>query len=250
MFGEVAEDYDRHRPTYPDELYELLLDRSEAASVLDIGCGTAKFAAAMAARDIAGHAVEPDPAMAAVARRNLPATWTVEINDFEGCVAEGRTDWPLITCAQAWHWIDDERGFARAAALLAPASPLAVFWNRPDFVQDDLRAEMDVLYDRFAPDMRSSLRGRGAEPKGRLQGADLTTPPPGFASVEVHRLRWERTYSTAEYVGLLGTHSDHRLLPPAVRDALHSSIGEAIAAHGGSFVLPYDVEVALFTSTE
>lgn len=246
VFGETADDYDRYRPSYPDELVDLVLDRSCATRVLDVGCGTAKFASALARRGVPGHAVEPDPAMAAVARRNLPDSWSVEVEDFERCAARGRTDWPLITCAQAWHWIDADRGFAHAARLLAPGGTLALFWNRPDFAADDLRAEMDQLYDRHAPDMQSSLRGRGAEPRGVLRGNALTEPPPGFSSVEVTRLRWEQRYSSATYVGLLGTHSDHRLLAPAVRDALHRDIGAAIDRHGGSFVLPYDVELVLF----
>ena len=36
VFGEVAEEYDRHRPTYPDELFTLLIDRADPDEVLDI----------------------------------------------------------------------------------------------------------------------------------------------------------------------------------------------------------------------
>lgn len=246
VFGEVAADYDRHRPHYPDELFERLLDRTGARSALDIGSGTGRAAVALAARGLSGHAVEADHAMAQVARTHLPETWTVEVGDFETCAGGGRTDWPLATCAQAWHWIDDDRGFARAAALLAPDAPLALFWNRPDFLQDDLRQELDEIYDRLAPDMRSSLRGRGVEPKGRLQGTDLEVPPPGFAAVETDELRWERSYTRSEWVALLGTHSDHRLLAPERRQELHAAVGDAIDRHGGAFLLPYRVELALF----
>ena len=246
VFGEVAEDYDCHRPHYPEELFDALLERTGADAAIDIGSGTGRAAAALADRGLSGHAVEPDDAMAAVARTHLPPSWTIEISDFETCDGGGRTDWPLATCAQAWHWIDDERGFARAAALLAPGAPLALFWNRPDFHDDDLRAEMDEVYDRLAPDMRSSLRGRGTEPKGRLHGIDLEVPPPGFASIEQSGLRWVRTYTRDEWIALLGTHSDHRLLPPDVRTELCDAVGAAIDRHGGGFELPYRVELLLF----
>ena len=249
VFGEVAEDYDRHRPHYPDELFEALLERTGAEAALDIGTGTGRSAAALAARGLTGHAVEPDAAMAKVARSHLPDTWTVEISDFESCAGGGRDDWPLATCAQAWHWVDDDRGFARAAELLRPGAPLALFWNRPDFHDDDLRREMDEVYDRLAPDMQSSLRGRGTEPKGRLHGIDLEVPPPDFSSIEQLDLRWARTYGRDDWIGLLGTHSDHRLLPPDRRAELCDAIGQAIDRHGGSFELPYLVELLLFWRT-
>lgn len=246
VFGEVAEEYDRHRPSYPDELFDLLIDRARPDAVLDIGSGTGRVAAALSDLQLPGHAVEPDPSMAAVARDRLPGTWAVEVSDFEDCRAADRADWPLITCGQAWHWIDDRRGFARAAELLAPGAPLALFWNRPQFIRDDLRRELDEIYDRYAPAMRSSLRGRGAAPKGEIRDADIEQPATGFASVEEHRLHWERTYTTSSWISLLGTHSDHRLLDADLRDTLHHAVGEAIERHGGSFTLPYRVDVTLF----
>ena len=248
VFGEVADDYDRHRPHYPDELFDRLVERTGADAALDIGTGTGRAAVALSERGLSGHAVEPDPSMAAVARSHLPDTWTVEISDFETCAGGGRTDWPLATCAQAWHWIDDDRGFRRAADLLAPGAPLALLWNRPAFHDDELRREMDGIYDRLAPDMRSSLRGREVEPKGQIHGTDLEVPPPGFATIEQHELRWERTYTRAQWTALLETHSDHRLLDPARRAELHDAVGAAIDRHGGSFVLPYRVELVLFVA--
>lgn len=254
VFGEAADDYDRFRPHYPDELFDLLLTagrpdggRHEVDAVLDVGCGTGRSATKFAARGLPGHAVEPDAAMAAVARENLPASWTLEVCDFERCEAAGRDDWRLITCAQAWHWIDHRSGLDHAHDLLAPGGVLALFWNRPDFRADSLRHAMDEIYDRFAPDMQSSLRGRGAEPKGRIQGIDTETPPSSWTGVALDELSWEATYTTAEWLGLLGTHSDHRLLDPSVREDLHGSIGDLIDQAGGEFALPYRVEVIRFT---
>lgn len=248
VFGEAAEDYDRHRPHYPDEVFSLLLARTEPDAVLDIGSGTGRVATSLATRGLPGHAVEPDPAMAVIARNRLPDTWTVEVTDFETCTAAGRDDWPLITCGQAWHWIDDDAGFAKAAQLLAPGGMLALFWNRPTFREDELRREMDEIYDRHAPDMRSSLRGRGTEPKGVLHGTVLDPPPPGFDSSERVVLSWEHTYTTDAWVGLLATHSDHRMLEPGARHELHQAVREAIDRHGGAFTLPYRVDLVLLVA--
>src|ERR1700742_1269450 len=88
VFGEVAELYDRHRPTYPAELVDDLvalagLDGSRP--VLEVGAGTGKATVLFASRGIPVIAVEPSAEMAAVAARNAGAAGTVEIeqSDFE-----------------------------------------------------------------------------------------------------------------------------------------------------------------------
>lgn len=247
VFGEIAEDYDRHRPHYPTELFDLLLARAAPDAVLDVGTGTGRAAQALATRGLPGHAVEPSAEMAGVARRHLPDEWTIEIADFERCRAADRTDWRLITCAQAWHWIDHDRGLARAHELLDDGGVLATFWNRPEFHQDALRHDLDEIYDRLAPDMPSSLRGRGTEPKGAISDVVDGPPPPGFDPVELVELRWEREYTTRQWIDLLGTHSDHRLLEPDHRRRLHDEVAAAIDRHGGVFTLPYRVELLVFT---
>lgn len=246
VFGEVADQYDRHRPGYPDALYDMVIGDGPVEDVLDVGTGTGRAAVAMAARGLGGIGVEPSPEMAAIARARLPDSWVVETNDFEVCRAGDRHDWPLITCAQAWHWIDHDRGFAKAAALLRPGGVLALFWNRPTFRLDDLRHALDQIYDRLAPDMKSSLRGRGTGPKGQLPGVELGRPPTGFTAVRRDEVRWERAYTTDEWIGLLETHSDHRLLEPGHRAEVHGAVRDAIDERGGRFMLPYRVEVLRF----
>lgn len=248
VFGEVAADYDRHRPDYPDSLYDLVLDDNDVDAVLDIGSGTGRVAVALADRGLPGIAVEPSSEMGAIARAKLPATWEIEQSDFESCHAGGRTDWSLITCAQAWHWVDHEAGLVKASALLRAGGVLALFWNRPSFVQDDLRRALDWVYDRLAPDMQSSLRGRGATPKGQLPSIENAAAPTGYSRVERDELWWQRTYTSDEWVSLLGTHSDHRLLAPDHRAEVHDAVRAAIDEHGGAFTLPYRVELVRFTT--
>jgi ubiquinone/menaquinone biosynthesis C-methylase UbiE len=44
VFDDLAEDYDRHRPTYPDVLVDRACDGlSSGAAVLEIGCGTGQL---------------------------------------------------------------------------------------------------------------------------------------------------------------------------------------------------------------
>ena len=66
-FGSAAEAYDRFRSGYPDALIDDLLV-ARPSNTLDVGCGTGKVAAAIAARGFRVVGVEPDQRMAEVAR--------------------------------------------------------------------------------------------------------------------------------------------------------------------------------------
>ena len=58
---------------------------------------------------------------------------------------------PLVYSAQAWHWVDPDLRWARAAQALAPGGALAVFGHRYVFVDADLEQALRELYGRLEP---------------------------------------------------------------------------------------------------
>jgi len=241
VFGTVAEAYDAHRPGYPDELLDDLVAMAGTdARALDAGAGTGKVAAALAARGLIGTALEPDPDMAAVARRNVEASgWEVVLGELE--TAELAADgYGLFTCAQAWHWIDPERGLAQVRHALRPGGVAAIFWNRPTFDDDALRADLDAVYARLEPELESSLASKASGHKGVPPAVDPA--PAGFVDVEARTYGHAIRYTTERWVGYLGTHSNHVMLEPARRRALHDEVARTIDAHGGAFDLTYRCE--------
>jgi len=118
VFGDVAELYDRSRPSYPDALIDDVIAAAplrEGGRALEVGAGTGKATRLFARRGVPVLAIEPSPGMAAVARRNLASFADVEIieSDFERWDPAGER-FALLYSAQAWHWIDSEVRFARA----------------------------------------------------------------------------------------------------------------------------------------
>jgi SAM-dependent methyltransferase len=241
VFGEVAELYDKARPTYPAPLVDHLVSSANAAGgtgrVLDVGCGTAKATILLATRGLTGVGLEPDPEMAAVARRHLAPfpQWSVVAGDFEDFEPEPDTPFDLITCAQAWHWLDPSRRFQQAARLLRPGGRLALFWNRTADDTSAVRREVDGVYAELFPAL---------SPHGTLTiGHPPVGAPPrgaGFGEPEWRVFPWAQRYTTTEWTELAQTHSDHRMLAPQQRGVLLARLTEVIDAHGGVYEHPYE----------
>jgi hypothetical protein len=68
---------------------------------------------------------------------------------------------------------------------------------------------------------------------------------PLLGSPVMRTVTWNRSYTHDQWVQLLGTHSDHRILPGDQRDRLHSAVGEVIDRHSGRVDVVYDVECYL-----
>ena len=81
VFDEVAAEYDRHRPTYPDELVDQACRVTGIGSgdhVLEVGCGSGQLTRGLAARGLHVTALEPGKSLIALARQNLEGAGEVE----------------------------------------------------------------------------------------------------------------------------------------------------------------------------
>src|SRR5271165_306422 len=85
VFDEIAAEYDRHRPTYPDELVDQACRVAGIRSgdhVLEVGCGSGQLTRGLAARRLHVTALEPGTNLIALARHNLEGAGAVEfVND-------------------------------------------------------------------------------------------------------------------------------------------------------------------------
>ncbi|HXW81854.1 MAG TPA: class I SAM-dependent methyltransferase [Acidimicrobiales bacterium] len=249
VFGEDPDLYDRARPSYPAALVDDVVGMAGAsARALDIGCGTGKATVLLAARGLSGTCVEADPAMAEVARRNLALypNWQIDVNDFETWEPlQGRGDFDLACCAQAWHWLDPAVRLHKAHDLLRTGGWLALWWNRPGHgdgsaadgsVTGALGAttvaqQIDQVYEEVAPHIAAKA---GIGLKGDHH--DEVIPPGLSFGVPVRRsYPWVKEYTADEWVALLRTQSDHRLLPSEQLDQLSERVRQVLLAAGGVY---------------
>jgi SAM-dependent methyltransferase len=234
VFGEDPDLYDVARPSYPAALVDALVSLVGAtARALDVGCGTGKATVLLAGRGLSGVGVEADPAMAAVAKRNLAghAGWRIDVSDFEKWQRlDGEAPFDLVCSAQAWHWLDPDVRYHKAHELLCSGGWLALWWNRP--ADDaDIAEEINEIYAEVAPEIaaKSGIGSKGAPPPDE--------DPSGLSFGEPLRKEypWTKDYTADQWVALLRTQSDHRLLPPGQLDELTERIRRLLAAKGGVY---------------
>jgi SAM-dependent methyltransferase len=236
-FGKVAELYDRARPSYPAKTIDALFELAQlqpGAEVLEVGAGTGKATRLLADRGVAVTALEPDPAMAAVARRKCAGYQNVEIEQttFEAWQPGERVQ--AVVSVQAWHWIDPKVRYERAAAALQEKGWLAAIWTFPDWATTPLRDELRAAYARAAPSLAPDFPMHPASQPTRLAGdwAAEIAACSRFTAAQVHEHPWSAQYSAAQYSDLLETHQDHILLSTAERARLLSAVSEVIETAG------------------
>src|SRR5215469_259146 len=130
VFDEIAAEYDRHRPAYPDELIDQACRVAGIARgdpVLEVGCGSGQLTCSLAGRGLRVTAVEPGTNLISLARRNLEgageATFVnARFEDAQLPVARFRA----VFAASAFHWVDPEVSWQRVADVLVPGGTLAL----------------------------------------------------------------------------------------------------------------------------
>jgi SAM-dependent methyltransferase len=162
VFDQVAEAYDRHRPTYPDALLDHACEVAELGAgdrVLEIGCGTGQLTRDLVARGLRVSAIEPGERLIALARQNIGDSGDVEfVNARLEDAPLPRERFHAVFSASAMHWIDPDLGWRKAAEALMPGGTLALVQyfglNEPRSA-DDQQALLSAIA-KVAPELTAS----------------------------------------------------------------------------------------------
>jgi SAM-dependent methyltransferase len=152
VFNEVAVEYDRNRPAYPDALVDQACEVAgitDGDRVLEIGCGTGQLTRSLLARGLRVSALEPGDQLIGIAEENLKAAGDVEflharLEDMQ----LPRESYEAVFSASAIHWVDPDVGWRKIADALTASGTLALiqyFGLQEQRSVDDQEALLSVL---------------------------------------------------------------------------------------------------------
>jgi SAM-dependent methyltransferase len=130
IFDEVAAEYDRSRPRYPDELIDRAFEVAEIGRgdrVLEVGCGTGQLTRSLVARGLRVVALEPGKHLISLAEQNLEGSGQVKFVNarFEDAPLP-HEHFRAVFSASAFHWIDPAISWQKAARVLVPGGTIAL----------------------------------------------------------------------------------------------------------------------------
>ena len=140
-FADVADSYERGRPSYPNEAVRWLVG-GEPCEVVDLGAGTGKLTRSLVALGHRVTAVEPLDEMRAELVRAVPQTTALVGTAERIPLPDGSAD--VVTSAQAFHWFDHEVALPEIARVLRRGGHLALVWNSRDD-RDPWTARMSAI---------------------------------------------------------------------------------------------------------
>jgi ubiquinone/menaquinone biosynthesis C-methylase UbiE len=245
-FDAWALDYDRYRPTYPQELFDHIAARLQLpveARVADLGAGTGKASRQMARRGWHVTALEPGEGMLEVLRSRSESEGLSIATRLASAEDTGLDDASvdLATAAQAFHWFDKPRAVEEMARVVRPGGGVAVFWNAPAEARSEFLTANAELMARYLPEGHVDR-----------QTADDHEPPEGLSTSDQFdaddwvELAHERIISADDFVEAAFTASQVRLfVEDDAKERLRADLYELASQYfgSGSVNMPYDLSV-------
>ena len=234
-FGAMADAYERFRPGYPVELFDIVMTYAgrPVLTALEIGAGTGKATRLFAQHGVTVTATEPDGAMLAELRKHVPADVKAVQAAFEDL--QPGQGYALVYAAAALHWTKPEGRWSRMAALLEPSGVFASFGGPVQLADPSVEEAVRAVRAPFLDsDEVPSPDGTPAAHDMQWPGTELQRSE-WFTDVQqsVVERRW--TWSARDYVDHLSTISAYLELPAAERAMLFGRLMQ---------VLPETVEIA------
>lgn len=221
LFSGHAADYRAFRPTYPRELFDFLAGLAPRRRLaLDVATGNGQAALALADRFDAVLATDRSLEQLTRAETHARIRYAVasaEVSPLpDACV-------DLITCAQAFHWLDHPRFFAEAARVARPGAPIAVWCYGLATIDPAVDGIVRALYDGpLAPDW---------EPERRLVDEGYRGIASPLAEVETPVFAMKAQWTRAQWMGYLGTWSAVRKHRARTGQDPLPAVDAAIAPH-------------------
>jgi SAM-dependent methyltransferase len=234
-FGAAAAAYERYRPGYPGQLFDVVTNYAgrPIRTALEIGAGTGKATRLFAARGVIVTAIEPDAAMLVELTRHVPPTVNPLQVGFEDL--DTAETYELVYAAASLHWTEPQGRWSRVAKVLEPGGIFAAFGGPVELVdpgvRETVRAARAPLLEN---DDVAGVEQAESGPEMRWPSPELQRSE-WFTDVQQTTIGRRFRMTARDYIGHLSTISAYLQLPASQRARVLARI---------MLVLPERVEVA------
>ena len=233
-FGAGADDYERGRPGYADDVVAWLVSRLgvvASSSVVDLAAGTGKLTRLLAPSGARVVAVEPVAAMRDKLVETCPEVTVVAGTAEATGLPDGVAD--AVTVAQAFHWFDPVAALAEIARVLRPGGHLGLVFNERD-TREPWVAELSRL-------IRWDERERWRVPYTVEVdwAATLAASGPQFEPAERYDTTFRQPMDAETLVARVLSTSYLAVLPAAEQAELAGRVRALAEPLGATFELPY-----------
>ncbi len=236
IFGGVVGDYERGRPTYPNEIVDWLSERSDLdgdALVVDLGAGTGKLTRLLTPR-ASVVAIDADPVMLSTLRLQIPEARAICARAEAIPLPPGSVT--TVTAAQCFDWFRLEETLLEIHRILHPGGSLGVLFNS--------------LGDAHAVFMEIVARHCGtvsvdSESPWRAALTDTEL----FTSQGEHATRFDHVVDADGLVSLAASISYIAALPEPQRLRVLTDVRALTAGESAEIVVPYTCQAFVLRST-
>ncbi|AIQ28813.1 MULTISPECIES: class I SAM-dependent methyltransferase [Paenibacillus] len=233
-FNEDAANYDKWRPAYCAELFRDIIAYSrigQGGKVIEIGIGTGQATRPFLETGCELAAIELGADLAEYSQLKFREHKNFRVHNTTFEEFTGPDDSAdLIYSATAFHWIPEDVGYPKVRELLKKGGTVALFWNRPFAAREDdeLHQRIQRIYQKYRPSNTKLIE----HDTGKYQAISQNLRTYGFKDIQFKLYHLTRSFSSADYIALLNTYSDHRSMPSAIKKPFEEEIRAAIMKSG------------------
>jgi SAM-dependent methyltransferase len=146
----------------------------------------------------------------------------------------------MVFAATSWHWLDPHLRYAKAAQVLRPAGILAFTTGGHVFPPgfDTYFGEIQNCYEAIG---EARLAWPPPAPEEMRDACEEIENSGYFEKPRVIRRIWADEFTAEEYIAMMSTASDNRLMQPAKRERLFAEMRRLIHARPGGRIRKHNL---------
>lgn len=234
IFDTIPEQFDKYRPRYSTEVFDELIGYSKLGAdkkVLEIGPGTGQATDPILKTGCDYLAVELGENLADMMRKKYGGYSNFNIiNDDFITYDFGSRKFDMIYSAAAIQWIPEETAFSKTFELLEPGGVLAMMLTASDY-----RSPNEELYENIQKVYSEHFKPEYEYTHGSFKYENAVNY--GYAEFKRREFYGKREMNADGYVSLIGTHSDHIVIPEPHKTAFFDGIHNAVMQAGNRIVI-------------